>query len=225
LIPTIDGTMHHFNVAGLYDALFVMQDTETKTLWNHITGEAVYGELIGRNLPVSNLLQMNVKQALAFDPNIAVAISSRPFYGATQRMAPDSRDAALSARFIETLGTEDTRRPRMDMGLGVWSGDVRRYYPMEVIRQRGQAFIDVIDNKKVLIYIDPESSTPAALFVAAKEAKLQGNEIRLDDGTAVRAGLLIGSDGQSKPVERPQQIFTRWYGFALTFPQCEVFGQ
>ncbi len=225
LIPTIDGTMHHFINAGLYDALFVMRDTETKTLWNHITGEAMYGELIGRKLPVSNLLQMNVKQALAMDPNLAVAISSRPFFAAAQRMAPTNPDAALSSRFIETLGTEDTRRPRMDMGLGVWSGDIRRYYPMELIRQRGDVFIDVIDQKKVLIYIDPVSSTPAALFVDANEAKFQGKEIRLNNGTAVRGGILVGRDGQPKPVDRPQQIFTRWYGFALTFPECEVFGQ
>jgi hypothetical protein len=202
-----------------------MQDTETKTLWNHITGEAMYGELIGRKLPVSNLPQTNVKQALAMDPNLAVAISSRPFFAAAQRMAPSNPDAALSDRFIETLGTEDTRRPRMDMGLGVWSGTLRRYYPMELIRQRGGAFFDVIDQKKVLIYIDPESSTPAALFVDARGAKFQGKELHLDDGTSLRVGVLDGRDGRQRSFERPQQIFTRWYGFALTFPGCEVFGQ
>ncbi len=225
LIPTIDGTMHHFVNAGLYDALFVMQDTETKTLWNHITGEAMYGELIGRKLPISNLLQMSVKQALAMDPNIAVAISSRPFFAAAQRMAPSNPDAALASRFIETLGTEDTRRPRMDTGLGVWSDDIRRYYPVERIKQRSAALIDVIGQKRVLVYIDPESATPAALFVDANEAKFQRNEIRLDNGTTVRSGVLVGRDGQPKPIDRPQQIFTRWYGFALTFPECEVFGQ
>ena len=225
LIPTIDGTMHHFVVSGLYDALFVMQDTETKTLWNHITGEAVYGELIGRKLPVSNLLQINPKQALAMDPHMDVAISSRPFAESARRNAPDNPDAALSSRFIETLGTEDTRRPRMDMGLGVWSGDVRRFYPMETIRNRGQAFIDVIDNRKVLIYIDPESSTPGALFTNAGGAKVQGKEVRLDNGASLRSSVLVGRDGKPQLVDRPQQIFTRWYGFALTFPGCEVFGQ
>ena len=100
LVPTVDAKMHHFNNVGLYDALFVMQDAETKTLWNHITGEAVYGPLLGRSLgPIANLLQMNVKQALVMDPNLAVAMSSRPFFAAAQRMAPGNPDAALSSRF------------------------------------------------------------------------------------------------------------------------------
>jgi hypothetical protein len=94
-----------------------------------------------------------------------------------------------------------------------------------MIRQHGGAFIEELDKKKVLIYIDPESSTPASLFVDANEAKLQEKEIRLDKGRAVRAGLLVDRDGHPIPSERPQQIFTRWYGFALTFPECEVFGQ
>ena len=33
--------MHHFENVGLYDGLFVMQDTESKTFWNHMTGEAL----------------------------------------------------------------------------------------------------------------------------------------------------------------------------------------
>ncbi len=217
--------MYHFVNAGLYNGIFVMQDTETRTLWNHITGEVMYGELAGRKLPISNLLQVNVKQALSLDPKIAVAISSRPYSGAPRKTDPGKADAALLPRFVGTLGTEDTRRPRMDMGLGVWSGGIRRYYPMEIIRHRGEAMIDSIGNRKVLIYIDPEMFVPAALFVDSNTAKLQGKEIRLDSGAVLRSGVLVGRDGKPVPAERPQQIFTRWYGFALTFPESEVFGQ
>ena len=127
--------------------------------------------------------------------------------------------------FIQTLGKEDTRRPRMDMGLGVWTSATHRYYPMAVIRERGEAFIDDLDGHKVLIYVEAETSTPAAIFVDAKSATLQGKEVRLDNGTVVRAGLLFDRNGKSRKTERPLQNFTRWYGFALTFPGCEVFGQ
>jgi hypothetical protein len=224
MIPTIGGKPHHFVVTGLYDALFVMRDLETSTLWNHITGEAVHGPLLGRKLPLSNLLQMNVKQALAMDPNMEVAISSRPFSGGGNRLDPN---ATLAERFIGSLDlkAEDTRRPRMELGLGLSSGEKHRFYPMDLIQQRGGAFFDVFDNRSVLIYIDQETFTPAALFVDAKNAKVQGNEIRLNDGRALRSGILVSRDGQPLPMDRPLQTFTRWYGFALTFPGCEVFGQ
>ena len=231
--------MHHFNNVGLYDALFIMQDTETKTLWNHITGEALYGPLLGRSLgPIGNLLPTTVKEALESDPKTQVAISDRPYYVAGKLMgggpgipdpgAPRNRlapDAELNISFIQTLGKEDTRRPRMDMGLGVWTEKTTRYYPVAAIRDRGRAFVDRIDGKRALIYIDPETNNPAAIFVTASAARFQDDEIRLDNGTLVRSGVLLDRRGKPEAARRPQQMFTRWYGFALTFPQTEVFGQ
>jgi hypothetical protein len=35
--------------------------------------------------------------------------------------------------------------------------------------------------------------------------------------------VLFERDGRRVEVERPQQVFTRWYGFALTFPGTEIF--
>lgn len=64
-----------------------------------------------------------------------------------------------------------------------------------------------------------------ALFVDATGAEVRGLEVRLDDGRIVRSGMLVGRDGKPQPAARPLQTFTRWYGFALTFPGCEVFGQ
>jgi hypothetical protein len=229
LVPSIDGgAMLHFNNVGLYDGLFVMQDVESKTLWNHISGEALYGSHVGRTLgPVGNLLQMNVEEALEVDPAMVVAISDRPYLGRSSVPGQGtlSPNAELMPMFIETLGKEDTRRPRMDMGLGIWTAETRRYYPMEEIQARGRAFIDRLDGRDVLVYIDTRSFTPAALFVDAESAAVEGNEIRLDSGAAVRSGVLFDADGNRRDADRPKQIFTRWYGYALTFPDAEVYGQ
>jgi hypothetical protein len=40
----------------------------------------------------------------------------------------------------------------------------------------------------------------------------------------VRNGVVKDARGQRVPVERPLQLFTRWYGFALTFPGTGIFG-
>ena len=133
-------------------------------------------------------------------------------------------NAAMNDRFTVTLGTEDQRRPRMELGLGVWSASTRRYYPMTRIRGQGGALLDQLDGRAVLIYIDLASATPAALFVRTSTVKVQNNDILLDDGS-VRSGVLVDRAGKRRPMERPQQIFTRWYGFALTFPDSEIFGQ
>jgi hypothetical protein len=248
LVPTIDGRTHHFSHVGIHDALFVMQDAETKTLWNHITGEAVYGPLLGRTIgPLSNLLHMTVKQALAIDATTRIAISDQTYFAGGRRFGTVSRaprvggprgagaargpgpsretaNAVMADRFAATLGKEDLRRPRMDIGLGVWTATTARYYPIERIRQQGEAFVDRIDGKPVLIYVDTESNIPAAMFVDARSAHREGQEVRLDDGSTLRDGVLVDRGSRPRPARRPQQIFTRWYGFSLTFPGCEVFG-
>jgi hypothetical protein len=227
-----------------------MQDAETKTLWNHITGEAVYGPLAGRSIgPLSNLLHMTVSQALRMDRATRVAISDQAYVAGGRRLGTASRgaavggrggggrgggglrarldnpDATMADRFAATLGTEDPRRPRMDLGLGVWTGKTTRYYPVAAIRARGEVLVDRIDGRNVLVYIERESGMPAAIFVTAATAKRDGAGVALSDGSRVDAGVLLDRRGEAQPAERPQQMFTRWYGFALTFPGSEVFGQ
>jgi hypothetical protein len=228
LVASIDdGDMLHFDNVGLYNGLFVMQDQESKTLWNHISGEAMYGPHVGRTLgPVRNMRQMNVAEALELDPDMPVAISDRPYTGrsGTAGQGTLSDDARLMDMFIETLGVEDDRRPRMDMGLGIWTEATRRYYPMETMRERGP-FIDTIDGREVLLFIEAESATPTAVFVDSDEFSVDGDEIRLDNGDVIRSGVLFDSDGNRRSGDMPQQIFTRWYGYSLTFPGSEIYGQ
>ena len=234
--------MHHFDNVGIYDALFVIQDQETKTLWNHITGEAVYGPLVGRTLgPMGNFLQMSVEQAFIREPNISVAISDSLYFVNGQAFGRDTStagrgtggggpprlgdpNASLNVRFIETLGTEDTRLERMEMGLGVVTGQTVRFYPMNVIRERG-ALVDTVDGRDVLVFIDQSTFAPAALFVDASSATLEDQEIHLDTGGIVRMGALFDAAGDQVDATRPQQLFSRWYGFALTFPGSQIFGQ
>src|SRR5262249_35649637 len=130
----------------------------------------------------------------------------------------------MNERFRGTLGKEDERRPRMELGLGIWSATTRRYYPVARIEEKGGAFIDRLDGREVLVYIDAESHTPA-LFVKSATARMQNDVVLLDNGAVVRSGVLLDKAGKQLPMEDPQQIFTRWYGFALTFPGGEVYGQ
>ena len=237
LVPKINGTPTRFVTAGVYDGLMVMQDVATGTIWNHITGAALLGPAVGSNLgPPGNVLHTTVKQLVAAAPDARIAISDRVYFAGGRRHGtvegitllgrshgrPDAR-TGLSDVFIATLGTEDARRPRMDLGLGVWWDGGSRYYPRDLIQRQGGALIDRINGRTLLVYIDPDSSTPAAMFVSATRAGVTGSTVRLDSGT-VKDGVLLDSRGRRLTSERPQQVFTRWYGFALTFPGTSIYA-
>ena len=227
LAPNIEGTTYNFVNSGLYDGLFILEDKETKTLWSHMTGEGLYGKHAGLKMPLSNLLQMNVVQALAMDPTIEIAISDRPYTTGgsvnSSRWSPVNADAKLMDQFVVTLGTEDTRLDRMEMGLGIWSDDFRRYYPVSVIRERGKFLTDEIAGQKLLIFLDPLTSTPTALYWHADEIRIEGRDIFLDDGYTIKNGQIYDRNQQAVAVARPQQMFSRWYGFSLSFPDPEIF--
>lgn len=238
LVPKVGGAVSYFLTAGVYDGLMVMQDTATGTIWNHVSGEALYGPAVGATIgPPGNVLHATVKQLVASAPNARIAISDRVYFVGGKRLGtvegisllgrrhgrPDAR-TGLSDIFAATLGNEDARRPRMDLGLGIWWDGGSRYYPRDLIRQQGDVLIDRVNGRTLLVYVDPDSATPAAMFVTSTRAVLDRHRIRLDDGT-VRDGALFDSRGKRVATERPQQVFTRWYGFALTFPGTSVYAR
>jgi hypothetical protein len=238
LMPSVNGKPTRFAAAGIYDGMMLMQDAATGSIWDHVTGEALYGPAVGATLgEPGNVLQVTVKQALAMGPDTRIAISDRSYFAGGRRHGslegisllgrtqarPDNR-AGLSDVFIATLGHEDARRPRMDLGLGIWSGTGSRYYPRDLIRRHGDALIDAVEGRHLLVYIDPDTSTPAAIFVTAAAASVHGSTVRLDNRQTVRNGVLFDANGRRMAAERPRQVFTRWYGFALTFPGTTVYG-
>jgi hypothetical protein len=223
----VNGKTHHFAARGLYNGLVLLGDRESGSYWDHITGACVHGPLKGYQLEVLPLLHMNVAQALTKTPDARVAISKQAF---KQRVmayfagwARRSKRGLLPPGFKRTMGEEDTRRPRMDIGLGVWTDTTQRYYPLERLRAHGGALIDELDGRRLLIYMDPTSSTPVALYTNATSCNWQGDVLHLDTGGIIRGGALYDAQGGSQAVTRPMQLFTRWYGFAYTFPGCEVY--
>jgi len=227
----VDGEVLTFQEQGLYDGLFLLGDQETGTRWNHLTGEALVGPLVGKTLPTEIVLHTTVAQALATDPDAVVAISEHPRARARTESGGTlsgllDRIRGVPPMFPATLGTEDDRRARMDIGIGIWDAARRaRYYSMTDVEEAGGAVLDTFSGRSVLVYFDPNAHSLQALYIDATEFSWQDKVLVLDSGDRIENGLLLGEDGARLDMERPLQVFTRWYGFSLTFPDTEVFGQ
>lgn len=226
MTPVIAGKRLTFEVGGLYDGIPLLKDVEYGSYWSHITGECLHGPLVGTRLETCNLLPMTAAQALELYPELQVAISDvapRPKIFTPYQESPEMPQV-FEGFMRGAMGAEDTRRPTLDLGLGIWTSDTQRYYPVEAIAANG-GLIDRLNGRNVLIYIDPTSNMPAAIFTEANSLNWKGNEIYLDNGRMLRKGVLYASNGDRIRVERPLQIFTRWYGFASTFPGCSLYDQ
>ena len=226
LTPIVNGKVHRFETRGLYDGVSVLWDHETGSIWHHLTGEALHGPLVGKRLtPVKALEHTTVAAALETDSETRVAISERPILRET-RWAPGlERTPELSPLFRGTMAPEDTRRPTLEVGIGVWRSEaVARYYPMSVVRATGGFVLDTLGGRRILVYYDPATRALAALESNARSAKWEGKELVFPNGERVARGVRYSSAGKQLETRRPLQVFTRWYGWALSFPKTSIYA-
>ena len=186
----------------------------------------MYGPSAGQRLPVYNLLHTNAEAALEAYPDLHVALSDRPIRQRGNFLDwIRSRLTGLNDRFQGTIAKEDDRRPTLEVGIGVWTDEVARYYPMEGVLAAGEALVDRLDGRGLVVYVEPRSRALAAIYAETRAAEWVEGELRLDAGVTLREGRLYDSAGERLEIDRPLQQFTRWYGFALAFPGTEIYGE
>ena len=222
--PTVDGKTHHFADGGFYNAMTLLTDRETRSIWNHITGQCLYGVHKDAQLThIGTPLQKTTMQVIAEYPQAVIAIGQlddKILKDAqtdnAERLNPDLN---LSERATNTLRLDDDRLPRFEMGLGIWTGQTQKFYPYRKIIQEN-ALLDTLDGNPILIHSSPESIAPEAFYTTAKSFEWLNDVLKLDNGQSVRDGVLYDGDGQVVHVDRPQQLFQRWY---LLFDTCEIY--
>lgn len=189
LTPTVDGTLHHFSAGGLYNGLVLLIDDETRSYWDHISGECVHGPSKGKVLDDWTITLTNVTAALKKDLNLTISLSSPPLFARLfswiHRNGLRSK-GVLPPGFRGTMAQSDDRLPDMTHGIGIVVDKEARFYPMAKI---GSGLTDNWGNKTLRIAIGEEDSVPYAEW----------------------------QDGG-----RPFQLFARWYGFAYTYPHCDI---
>jgi hypothetical protein len=228
--PRIGEQTYHFVPGGIYNAMAILRDVESDSFWNVIDGQCLHGPARGRQLQrVGTLRHMLARDAVIAFPDMLLTQLRLTDVERSESEEEDAfRRAARpewSSRLAATLAPEDTRLPRLDMGLGVWTARSARYYPFTAINARDDFAFDVLDGRGLLIYIDRESRIPDAFYTSASAASWYGDVLKLNNGLRVQHGAVFDSMGDYVKVERPLQLFQRWYGFSTMFRGCEVFGR
>jgi len=189
----VNNKVHHFGAIGLTNGLAVLADRETRTHWDHITGEAFAGPLTGYQLDVWPVHMTTVAAALVEYPDIT--ISSSTYHSLrrklAQRLYPHFiHDKIWLPGFFYASMSEpiDPRLDKLTQGLGVIVGKQAKYFPMNRIPTNG-----IQDN-------------------------WLGRMLCIELGTmdVVPRARWLDND------KEPMQLLSRWYGFSFTYPNCEI---
>jgi hypothetical protein len=224
--PVLDGQTLHFRRRGSYDGLLLIWDEETDSYWQHITGQCLHGSSAGKQLRMITVTRhITAADAIAKDArtvffNSPLTPEQMQLSGAMEKMR--SNPARLETGIVATMAQEDTRRPRFELGLGVWNTGRSSFFPLTTLHTYDGALITEFEGRRLLVYQNPDAIAPVAVYLDARRATWEGDMLRLDNGAYIKHELYHTADGQTQTLERPTQLLMRWYGFALTFPGCEL---
>jgi len=153
----------HFSVGGLHNGLMLLIDDETRTYWDHITGEALHGPRAGDRLESWSLPLTTVERALADEPWIQLARSRPGFFArilGRMHMTRFFGRGLMPLWFHVTMEKKDRRRPRMENGLGVVVDGEARFYPYARLGVEGAT--DPWKERPLHVAVDPDDKVPFA---------------------------------------------------------------
>jgi hypothetical protein len=191
----VNGTVHHFGATGFSNGMAVLGDRETRTDWDHITGEAFKGPLAGHQLDAWAIRMMTVQSALEEWPEMDVSLSTHRSFRRwlAQKIYPrflQSRGFIPPPFFLSMSAPIDPRLDKLTQGLGVIVGKQARFYPLSAIPAGGVS--DDWGGRTLRVEKNPLDGVPRARWADS--------------------------------ADEPFQLLSRWYGFAFTYAGCDVFG-
>lgn len=161
----VDGKVHQFSAGGLYNGLVLLVDDETNTYWDHMTGEALYGPLVGRILSRWGLQYTTVGAAVENDPALQVLrprpVSLVAFLMRWLHRSAIGKKGFLPPGFRKTMAEVDPRLPEMEQGLGVIIDGQARFY---ATRNIGEGITDDWDGKILKVEVGVVDRVPFAVW-------------------------------------------------------------
>lgn len=226
--PQVDGKVHTFAAQGFYDVMVLLADQETQSYWNHLTGKCLHGTHEGAALErIGSLVQMRAAEALTLHPDAQVVLAE---HMTAEETATAERWNSVyrlpevpkyNEGLLATTVHEDTRLPRHDMGLGIWTAHTQRYYGIHSIYQGQNVLLDDVDGRQVVIVYNEAIGLPRAFYFDTTRIEQRGDEWLLAPNAVYRGGILYVDGKPTKP-QAPNHNAIRWYAFASIFPNCEI---
>jgi hypothetical protein len=154
---TVDARVLDFGVSGsLYQSAMVMYDRQTESLWTHVDGRAVVGELVGAELELLPVAMVRWSDARHTHPDALVLSRTESLfgrYGQNPYGAYGSGDTPLPGFFS---GDVDERLAPMERVVGVRDGDIDIAVPIEALAGSGTIPLDG-DGRPITVWHLPDA--------------------------------------------------------------------
>ena len=227
----VNGQRFNLELFGLYNAVMIMNDRETGSIWSHLGGDALDGPMKGSQLEIIPLAQVTWERWLELHPDTLVLSNDTPFkdwYSDTDIGSP-----GLGPDFIASIVNWDDRLPHNEPVLGVTAEGAFRAYPLLVLIDSGGIINDTLADKPVVIFMDAQSTFSIAFSREVNGQVLQfenvgDEELKIVDketgSTWNLEGQAVAGPLEGETLSFVTSFITEWYGWSAYHPQTDIYG-
>ena len=166
----IDGQKLSFRLIGINNQNFLMQDDQTGSWWQQITGEALHGPLKGRKLELVFHDEISFADWKGENPRgrVLKPDDSAPW----RRFSENWEENTARLPVVTPVGKGEPLKPR-EVILGMRLGGEAKAYPLPVL-QKQSPVEDVVGGVPVILVVGEDGRS-----VRAFDRRLDGQEIHL----------------------------------------------
>jgi Protein of unknown function (DUF3179) len=156
----LEGRLLHFFLSGINNQNFIMQDRETGSWWQQISGEAIQGPLKGRRLKLVDHDELTFVTWRSEAHNGRVLRPDAKIKSADKYATADweSRIRKLPV-VIDPAGPSGFKARTLIIGITV--GDVAKAYPFDILK-RQNPIIDSINNEPIILILHSDGKSVRA---------------------------------------------------------------
>lgn len=166
----IEGRKLRFHLTGINNQNFLMQDEQTGSWWQQVTGEAIFGPLKGRRLDLvfHDEVTFGVWRREHPDTRVLRPDDSAPWHEFSKDWEVDT--AKLP---VVTPARPGSPLPPRELVAGVRVGEIARAYPWAVLK-RHSPVLDTLAGKPIVLLVGEDGRS-----VRAFERVIDGRELQL----------------------------------------------
>lgn len=165
----VNGRTLRFRLVGINNQNFVMQDEETGSWWQQVTGEAVFGPLKGARLEL--LAHDEVSFAIwKSDHPRGRVLQPDPAIEQQQEYAPADWDERMTSTPTVTALPADSPLPARTLVVGVEVNGESKAYPLDRVRE-ARALVDVVGGTPIVVVVADDGRS-----VRAFDRRVDGRE-------------------------------------------------
>ncbi len=220
----VDGRRLTFEVFGLKQAVLIMIDRETGSIWTHLDGKAIQGPMKGKRMTIVPLPQMTWGEWKKSRPDTLVLSPETPF-------ANRYRSVRIARYNQREAGFGDDRLASNALVIGVEVDGAFKGYPVDEVGKVG-VVNDTLAGQPIVIVYDSAAQSGLAFSRVVDDQVLEfynnGNEglelrDRATNSTWEIQGLAVEGSLKGAKLDFVPSFISEWYGWSGYHPETDIY--